>query len=138
MSEPSAPHLRALWIGAAVFVAGIVRDLIWHAGHDEFEGTSQQVEAHWLLWIGFVIVLGSTVLAFLRLRPEERHRGFALVLAVSAVYLPVTVWHFVAHANDVDPAVAHVILGIGDVAIIAAAAWTFRTWLRRRPSSPGV
>jgi hypothetical protein len=126
------PYLRALWGGAALFVAEIVLDQRWHASHDEFERTEQQLEAHWLLWIGFAVVPAATVLAFLRLSPEERHPGFAVVLVASAVYLPVTVWHFVAHASDVDPDVAHVLLGLGDVAIIAGAAWTLVAWLRRR------
>jgi hypothetical protein len=125
-----------LWIGAVLFVAGIVLDQRWHATHDEFEGTSQQFEAHWLLWVGFLVVLASTTLAFARLTPEEHHPGFAVVLAASVIYLPVTVWHFVAHANEVDPAVAHVFLGLGDAAIIGGVAWTVAASLRRR-AAPG-
>jgi hypothetical protein len=128
-------YLRALWIGALLFVAGIVLDQRWHATHDEFEGTSQQFEAHWLLWLGFLVVLVATVLAFVRLAAGERHPGFAVVLAASAIYLPVTVWHFVAHANEVDPAVAHVLLGLGDAAIFAGAAWTLVASIRARSLS---
>ncbi len=135
MAARATPYLRALWIGAALFVAGIALDQRWHATHEEFEGTSQQFEAHWLLWIGFLVVLLMTVLAFLRLTPGQRHPGFAVVLAASAVYLPVTVWHFLAHANDVDPAVAHVLLGLGDAAIIAGAGWTLVASLRGRSAS---
>lgn len=94
MAPQATPYLGALWIGAVLFAAGIVLDQRWHATHDEFEGTSQQFEAHWLLWIGFLVVLAAAVLAFLRLAPEDRHQGFTMVLAGSAVYLPVTVWHF--------------------------------------------
>jgi hypothetical protein len=131
----ATPYLRALWIGALLFVAGIVLDQRWHATHDEFEGTSQQFEAHWLLWLGFLIVLVVTVMAFARMRPAERHPGFAVVLAASAIYLPVTVWHFIAHANEIDPAVAHILLGLGDAAIIAGAAWTLIASLRARAPS---
>jgi hypothetical protein len=137
VDAPTTPYLRGLWVGAFLFVAGIARDLQWHATHDEFEGTSQQFEAHWLLWIGFLIVLVTTVLAFVRLWAGQRPAGFKLVLAGSAVYLPVTVWHFVAHANGSDPSVAHVVLGIGDATIIAGAAWTLITWLRVRAASAG-
>ena len=132
MSGRATPYLRALWAGAIIFVAGIARDQVWHATHDEFEGTSQQFDAHWLLWIGFLLVFAVTVLAFLRLGSDERHPGFAVVLAASAIYLPVTVWHFVAHANDVDPGLAHVLLAAGDAAILSGVAWTIATSLSQR------
>jgi hypothetical protein len=135
VATPATPYLGALWVGATLFIAGIVLDQRWHATNDEFEGTSQQVDAHWLLWIGFLVVLAATVLAFARVRAEERHPGFAVVLAASVIYLPVTVWHFVAHANEVDPSLAHVLLALGDAAIIAGAAWTLVGWLRARPVS---
>jgi hypothetical protein len=130
MRERATPYLRGLWVGAFVFIAGIARDQQWHATHDEFEATSQQFEAHWLLWIGFVAVLVVAMLALVRLSAALRHPGFNVVLAASAVYLPVTVWHFAAHANGSDPGVAHVLLGIGDATIIAGAAWTLVAWLQ--------
>ena len=132
MSERATPYLWGLWAGAVVFIAGIARDLVWHATNDEFEGTSQQFEAHWLLWIGFLLVVGVTILAFLRLRSDERHPGFAVVLAASAVYLPVTVWHFVAHASDIDPGLAHILLAIGDLTILSGVAWTIATSFSHR------
>ena len=138
MSVRATPYLRALWAGAIIFVAGIARDLVWHATNDEFEGTSQQFEAHWLLWIGFLVVLAVTVLAFLRLSSEERHPGFVVVLAASMVYLPVTVWHFVAHANGVDPELAHVLLAIGDATILSGVAWTIATSLSRLARARGA
>jgi hypothetical protein len=132
MSEQATPYLRGLWVGAILFVAGIARDLQWHSTHEEFEGTSQQFEAHWLLWIGFLVILVVAVLALLRLTPEERHPGFIVVLAAAAVYLPVTVWHFAAHADGVDPSLAHVLLGIGDATILSGVAWTVAAALRQR------
>jgi hypothetical protein len=132
MSERDTPYLWGLWAGGVIFVAGIARDLAWHASHDEFEGTSQQFEAHWLLWIGFLFLFGVTIVAFLKLSSDERHPGFTVVLAASAIYLPVTVWHFVAHANDVDPGLAHILLAIGDATILSGVAWTIATALNRR------
>jgi hypothetical protein len=132
MSERATPYLWALWTGAVVFFAGIARDLVWHATHDEFEGTSQQFEAHWLLWIGFLLVFAVTIMAFLRLSSAERHPAFAVVLAASTVYFPVAVWHFVAHANDVDPELAHILLAICDATILSGVAWTIATSLSRR------
>jgi cytochrome bd-type quinol oxidase subunit 2 len=138
MREPAKLYLRVLWIGTALFVAGIALDQRWHATHDEFEGTAQQFEAHWLLWLGFLVVLVATLLAFARLHARERHPGLAIVLAASAVYLAVTVWHFVAHANEVDPDVAHVLLALCDAALIAGAGWTVVGWIRTRSGSSRV
>jgi hypothetical protein len=137
MTTEAMPYLRALWVGGLLFVAGIVLDQRWHATHDEFEGTSQQFEAHWLLWIGFLGVTGAALAASARLTRAERHPGFTVVLVASAVYLPVTVWHFVAHASEVDPAVAHVLLAVGDAGIIAGVAWTLVAFLRERMPSEG-
>ena len=43
------------WCGLVVFLAGVVRDLQWHATHDtqtNFETASKQVAVHWLLFLG--------------------------------------------------------------------------------------
>jgi hypothetical protein len=132
------PYLRALWIGALLFVAGIALDQRWHATHDEFEGASQQFDAHWLLWMGFLVVFAAAMLGFTRVPSEQRHPGFTVVLIASALYLPVTIWHFVAHANEVDPELAHVLLALGDAAIIGGAAWTVVAALKPRRSPSEV
>jgi len=136
MSARGLKYERALLVAALVYVAGIARDLAWHATHSEFEATSQQFEAHWLLWIGFLSVLTVTVLAFARMSAADRHPGFTVGLAASALYLPVSIWHFAAHASGSDPSVAHVLLAIGDVTILSGVAWVFTAWLahRRHPA----
>jgi hypothetical protein len=58
---------RALAAGLALFIAGVIRDLQWHATHNtqrEFETASKRAEVHWLLWASFGIV-GGVVLALL-------------------------------------------------------------------------
>jgi hypothetical protein len=122
MSSRATPYLRVLLIGGVLFVAGIALDQRWHATHDEFEGASQQLEAHWLLWLGALTILVVVVLAFTRLSASERNAGYTVTLAGLLLYVPVSVWHFVAHANEVDPEVAHLLLATGDVAIITGIA----------------
>ena len=45
--------LQLLWATLIVQVAGRLIDARWHATHDEFEGASQQLQAHWLIWLAF-------------------------------------------------------------------------------------
>jgi hypothetical protein len=37
------------------------------------------------------------------------------------LYIPVSVWHFIEHANRNDPELAHILLAIGGVAMLAGA-----------------
>jgi hypothetical protein len=112
--------LAALWAAVAIVIVGRVVDLQWHLTHDEFEGTSEQFRAHTVVWIGVVSVLVVTVLG---VHQGIRIPGFTLALAGAALYVPVAVWHFIEHANGSDPEVAHILLAISDLAIIAGAAW---------------
>jgi hypothetical protein len=110
--------LAALLIAVAVVLVGRLVDLQWHLTHDEFEGTTEQVRAHLVVWIGVLLVLAMAVLA---LRHGVSNPGFSLALAGASLYVPVAVWHFIEHANGSDPEVAHVLLVIADVAIFAGA-----------------
>ncbi len=110
--------LTALWIGVGLVILGRLVDLQWHLTHDEFEGTSQQVRAHLVVWIAVLLVLTITTIS---IRERVATRGFRLALAGTALYVPVAVWHFIEHANGHDPEVAHVFLVIADVMIIAGA-----------------
>lgn len=141
MSTSLKRYLQAVWVGVGIQIAGRILDGRWHATHDEFEATSQQIEAHWLLWLGVAITLAAAGLALLRLRDPERNSGFALLFASSVFYSGIAVWHFVEHANRNDPAVAHVLLAVGQIGIIAGAIVatlqarrTTRTALRASPS----
>lgn len=116
----SSRALGALWIAVAVQLAGRLVDLRWHLTHDEFEGTSQQLEAHWLVWIG---VLATVAVAWAVARSERvvGYPGYVLTLAAGLLYMPVAVWHFIAHANGEDPELAHLLLGIAGVGMVTGA-----------------
>jgi hypothetical protein len=122
--------LVALWIAVGVVVLGRLVDLQWHLTHDEFEGTREQVRAHLVVWIGVLLVLAVTVVA---IRNGIRSPGFRLSLIGAATYVPVAVWHFIEHANGNDPDVAHVLLGLSDVAIITGAIWATISMRRAQP-----
>lgn len=120
----------ALLIAIGVMLLGRLLDLRWHVEHDEFEGTSQQFEAHWLLWIGVLMVL---VVAAVGVRERIGGSGTQLVLLSAVLYVPISIWHFVEHANGADPELAHVLLGITNLAMVVGAVVA---WLnaRRRPA----
>jgi hypothetical protein len=124
-------------ISLVVFVAGIARDLVWHATHDtqkEFETASTQVAVHWLLWVGAVGLLVTSTLA-LRGSGNGRRRGYGLIFVASVVYAAVSVWHFIEHANGTDPQVAHVFLYVTSAALLAGGAFVLgtRAGAPRRP-----
>jgi hypothetical protein len=126
--------LRALWISIAVQLAGRLLDLRWHLTHDEFEGTAQQFDAHWLLWIGVLATLVVAVMGARVSPPGPRARGWWVLLGSVLAYVGFAVWHFIEHANGNDPEVAHVFLAITQVAMVGAAI--FITLQARRPYAP--
>ena len=113
--------LRALWIAVAVQLAGRLVDLRWHLTHDEFEGTAQQFEAHWLLWIGVLATVGVAAWSVRQPARVPGFWGYVLTLTSGLFYVPISVWHFIEHANGTDPQVAHVLLGVGQSGMVAGA-----------------
>src|SRR5437763_1220481 len=110
--------------GLVVFLAGVARDLQWHATHNtrqQFETASKQVEVHWLLWLGVVLLLLGCWLALTRGTAAGAKRGSQLTAASGAVYAVVSVWHFVEHANGHDPQLAHAFLYAAAGGLVAGA-----------------
>jgi uncharacterized membrane protein len=108
-----------LVFAAVLQIAGRALDGWWHATHDEFEGVSQQFEAHWLIWLGVLATLVVCSLALLRLHADDRASlGYQVTLISGLAYSAVAVWHFIEHANHNDPQLAHVLLAMGQLAMI--------------------
>jgi hypothetical protein len=123
--------------GVTAFVAGIALDLRWHATHDEFEGASEQLAAHWLLWLGLVVVLVAMLLARQALGAYEWNAGLTVVLVAALAEIAVHAWHFIAHANEVDPELAHTLLTVGNALVVSGAVFAFvLARRRRRPGQP--
>lgn len=123
MAALTARPLLWLWGAVAVQLAGRVLDARWHAAHDEFEGASEQLAAHWLAWLGVLATL-AVAWTLARARPTRDNRGYLLTAIGAGAYVPVAVWHFIEHAGGSDPAVAHVLIGLTQatmfVGVIAA------------------
>jgi hypothetical protein len=122
--------LRALWTAVGIQLAGRLLDLRWHLTHDEFEGTSQQFEAHWLLWLGVLATIAVAAWAVLRHERLAGYPGYLLTLASGLFYVPNSVWHFIEHAHGTDPELAHLLLGVGQVGMVIGVV--LATLLARR------
>jgi hypothetical protein len=121
VSRASGRTLRqALWAAIGVQLAGRLLDLRWHLTHDEFEGTAEQLEAHWLLWLG---VLGTIAVAAVVVARRELagYSGYVVALVAGLFYVPIAVWHFVEHANGHELELAHPLLGLGQIGMVAGA-----------------
>jgi LPXTG-motif cell wall-anchored protein len=110
----------------------------WHATHDtqrEFETASKQVEVHWILWVGALMLLVASWLALRRSRKADR-RPLVVTFTSAAVYALVSVWHFIEHANGADPQLAHVFLYVTALGMVAGATLALlaaRSRFRARP-----
>jgi hypothetical protein len=116
--------LRALWAGVGLNLLGYVADARWHAMNGaDLETTWDQVEAHWLFWLGPAVVIAAS-LGALRTGQGKGSRGYRYVLWACAVYVPASIWDFWAHAGNHDPFIAHIFLTVSRIAIIVATAYT--------------
>lgn len=72
----------------------------------QFETASKEVEVHWLLWLGVVVMLVAVSVTLLRSHPRTRRPGYRLTFVSGVFYADVSVWHFIEHANGNDPQLA--------------------------------
>lgn len=135
MSLSPRPLAAWLWIGLAVSIAGRALDLRWHATHDEFETISDQTQAHWLAWLGALVLLVIAALG-----TAQGHSSVAMfaILIGAGGYALVAVWHFYEHSQLRDPDLPHVLLALTQLVMLVGApvaAWTLRS---RGGSRPGI
>jgi hypothetical protein len=116
------PPGRLLALGFAVFVAGRVVDLIWHATHEEFETASDQLQAHAVVWAGTLILIAASAAAVFG---GTRNRGYGVVLAGAISYAAVAVWHFWEHLQLRDPDLPHLLLLIANIVIVGGVVWVW-------------
>jgi hypothetical protein len=70
--EANSRLFPALLIGFGAQIAGRLIDLQWHLTHEEFEGAVEQLQAHWLIWLTTVFVIG---VAAIGCAPTSRASG---------------------------------------------------------------
>jgi hypothetical protein len=104
--------LAGVWTGIALQVVGQVIDLRWHATHPGFERATDQLQAHWLIWLGALLTLLAAAVGTKRV-PSSWFSGYRLLLLAGVGYALSSAWHFWEHANLRDPAAPHVLVAIG-------------------------
>ena len=124
-----APHevaaqrrLGVLWAGVGIILAGEILDVAWHASHGEFRSGADVLKGHWLGWLGVLLVIAIAVRG-VRSSHSKSRRGYRLMLFVLAAYVYGSIWNFWGHAGGRDTFLAHVVLTISKVGILAAAAF---------------
>jgi uncharacterized membrane protein AbrB (regulator of aidB expression) len=107
-------------VGAVVMTAGRVVDLQWHATHPEFETGADQIQAHWLAWLGalFLLVTGS-----IGVGARYRSPGFLIMFASAWLYAGVAVWHFWLHQHLRDPDLPHLLLALSQLGLYTGSAF---------------
>ncbi len=125
-------HLRLLWGAFAVQVAGRLLDFWWHATHDEFETGIDQIQAHWLVWLGTALVLVIGLRALRSSMQEHVCRGYLIVVISNAIYVPIAVAHFIQHQNHQEVDWAHAGLAITN--LLGALGVIYVTYASMRSS----
>lgn len=120
---------RLLAIGVVTFVGGRLFDAWWHTGPDEFETGLDQVRAHWLAWLGVLIILA----AGLRGVRERRSPGYAVALAGALAYAVVAARHFYEHTERREADVTHLLLVLANVVVLLGVVWVAIDRRRRLP-----
>jgi len=126
--------LLALWIGAAIQLLGQLVDVRWHATHSShFRSASEQVEAHWAIWLGIAVMLVAS-LAMVRSGHGEAGRGPTGALAATSALVVGQVWNFWDHAQGTTTVPPHLLIAFGRLGVLVAAAVATHDLLGRTES----
>lgn len=135
MTPPARTLATMLWVGLAMSIAGRLLDLQWHATHDEFETASDQFRAHWLAWLGALVLLAAAALAL-----AQGRRGLAVTAVVvgAAGYAVAALWHFYEHSQHRDPDLPHVLLTVAQIVMLVGTPLAARSFVDNGRSTPCV
>jgi hypothetical protein len=126
------PSLQLLWGAFAVQVAGRLLDFWWHATHDEFETGADQLQAHWLVWIGTILVLTVGIRALRGGARGSQRSGYQILVVANGLYVPIAVAHYIQHLNRQEVDWAHIGLGLTNVVAALGVLYVTFSALRER------
>lgn len=134
-SVETSGFLRALIIGFVGQVLGRLLDLQWHLTHSEFETATDQLRAHWLIWITTLFVIGVAVVALRGDLPSPQRGGYLLVLIANVGYMLVGVIHLFQHLDHQEVEWAHFSLAVTNVAAVVGVVWVIAARRRTREAT---
>ena len=114
---------RFLLFGFVAQIAGRLVDLQWHLTYEEFEGATEQLRAHWLIWLSTIFVVGVAITALRRVSESRQRRGYLVVVVANLAYGMVAVVHFFQHLDHLEVDWAHLLLAITSVAAAVGVLW---------------
>jgi hypothetical protein len=113
--------LLGLWIALGIQLLGQIVDVKWHAAHgSHFRSASEQVQAHWVTWLGIAVMLVVSTAA-VRSGHAKANRGFTVALVAAAFLALAQAWNFWEHAHGRPAVPAHVIMVGSRLGIMVAA-----------------
>ncbi len=118
----SKRSLAALGAAFGVQVAGRLMDLRWHRTHDGFETGSDQVRAHWLVWLGTILVIAACVIALRAGAGGAERTGYRMTLMANVLYGLVGVIHFIQHLD-------HREVDWWSASSTSSSIWTTERWI---------
>jgi hypothetical protein len=112
--------LLGLWISFGIQLLGQIVDVKWHAAHgSHFRSASEQVQAHWVTWLGIAVMLAVSTAA-VRSGEAKTHRGFLVALVASGFLALAQAWNFWEHAHGRAAVPAHVVMVVSRLGILVA------------------
>ena len=127
---------RALVAAFVVQILGRLLDLKWHSDHPEFETARDQVQAHWLVWLGTLVILVAAGWALKTDPPRGERRGYLVVLWSNVVYVVVAIVHFFQHLDHQEVDWAHVGLAVTNVGSVVGVLIVIASRLKYRATGP--
>lgn len=137
-AEVSRKVFTALLIGFGAQIAGRLVDLRWHLTHDEFEGGIEQLQAHWLIWLATLFVLGVAVRGLRYAESQGERRGYQIVLVANLTYAVVAIIHFFQHLDRLEVDWAHLLLTISGIAGAIGVLWVIAVRFKSRRQREAV
>lgn len=126
--------LLALWIGVGIQLLGQIVDVRWHAQHgSHFRSASEQVAAHWVVWVSIGVMIASAATA-VGSGHAKASRGFAWALVASALYAVASGWNFWEHAHGTLGVAPHVLIAVSRIGVLVAAVLATYDLLGRQDS----
>jgi hypothetical protein len=136
MDPSAAPSNKkiftALWAAFVAQVAGRLLDFQWHRTHSEFETGRDQIQAHWLLWMGTVLVLVVAAGGLRSAPPRAERRGYLTVVTANVLFGAVSVIHYIQHLNRQEVDWAHISLGVTNIGSVVGVLMVTAAYLHSR------